>query len=69
MEINHGKHVKLICSLEIGMKVTIEGWGYKFNGKVYTIQDIKRELACASGFLVKIDGYDNYIDSDWISIN
>lgn len=69
MEISLGKHVKLICNLEIGQTVRIDGWGYKFDGKFFKIQDVKKEENCESGFMVKIDGYENYIDSNWIHIS
>ena len=68
MEIQKSRHVKVICDLEVGQTVRLDGWGYKFNGKDFKIVDIKQETNCSSGFMVKIDGYENYIDSDWIHI-
>jgi len=68
MEIKRGKHVKLICELEVGQTVKLDGWGYKFNGKIFKIEDITPQENCSSGFVVKIDGYENYIDSDWIDV-
>jgi len=68
MEIQKHKHVQIICSLEVGQMVKIEGWGYKFDGKQFKIEDIKQSDVCESGFLVKINGYENYLDSNWITI-
>lgn len=69
MEIKLGRHVRLICDLEVGQTVRIDGWGYKFDGKQFKIEHIQRSDNCGSGFLVKIDGYENPIDSDWITRN
>lgn len=68
MELQYGKHVKLICSLEIGQQCKVEGWGYKFDGKIFKITDIKQSENCESGFLVLIDGYENWLDSNWITL-
>lgn len=62
------KWVTIHCHLSIGDEVIIEGWGYKFDNKHFSITDIKYALGCESGFLVKIDGYENYIDSGWITL-
>jgi len=64
---NKWKHVKLTVDLDIGEKVKIDGFGYKLDGKICTITDIKFSPTCQSSVLVKVDMYDNYIDSDWIT--
>lgn len=67
MEVQFKKHVRIICDLQIGDKVRTIGWGYKLDGKDWTITDIKYTGNSESGFLVKIDGYDSYIDSNWLN--
>lgn len=64
---NSAKHVRLVINLEIGEIVEIRDWGYKFDGKKLKIEDIKKSDNCSSGALVKVDGHENYIDSDWIT--
>lgn len=67
MEIQFKKHVRVICDLKIGDKVKTDEWGYQLDGIVREIEDIKAAFGkCTSGFLVKITGYDNYIDSNWL---
>lgn len=68
MEIQHKKHVRVICDLNIGDEVYVEGWGYKLDGNKWVIEDIKEAIGkCESSFLVKINGYDRYIDSNWLN--
>ena len=67
MEIQYKKHVKIICDLEIGDTVFIKGWGYKLDGKDWKVEDVKFSRNCESGFMVKIDGYENYMDSNWLN--
>lgn len=68
MEIQFKKNVRVICDLQIGDKVYTEEWGYKLDGRDWVIEDIKDAIGkCESGFLVKINGYDNYIDSTWLN--
>ena len=66
MEFKFKKHTKIVIDLEIGDKVLTNGWGYKLDGKIWTIEDMKFNLGRASAVLVKIDGYRDYIDSDWL---
>lgn len=67
MEFQFKKHVKVVVDLEIGEKVMTDGWGYKLDGKEWTIKDIKFSPGCESSILVMIDGYDSYIDSSWLN--
>ncbi len=68
MEFKFKKHVRIICDLEIGDKVMTDRWGPKLDGIVHTILDIKPEFGgCESGILVKIDGYDGWIDTGWLN--
>jgi hypothetical protein len=66
MVFNFKKNVSILCHLEIGDKVTTNNWGYKLDGKEHTIEDIKLG-ECESAVLVKIDGYDSFIDSGWLN--
>lgn len=68
MEFKFKKHVSVICNLAIGEQVIIEGWGREFDFKTVTIEDIKFNPGISgSGVQVKVSGYNNYIDSDWIT--
>lgn len=65
MEIQFKKNVRIICDLEIGETVTIKNWGYKLDGE-HKILDMKFSPGCESSFLIKVDGYDSWIDSGWV---
>lgn len=68
MEIQHKKNVRVICDLNIGDKVYTEGWGYRLDGKDWVVEDIKEAIGRSeSGFLVKINGYESYLDSSWLN--
>lgn len=65
MEFQFKKNVRVVVDLEIGETILIEDWGYRLNGK-HVIEDIKPSYGgCESGILIKISGYDSYIDSGW----
>ena len=66
MEVQHSKHVKLVCDLKPGDKVRTDGYGFTLDGKDWTVMEVKRFQNCQSGFMVKIDGYDHLLDSDWL---
>ena len=66
MEFRYKKNVRIVCDLEIGDKVRTDGWGYKLDGKDWVVTDIKLGSG-ESGVLVKIDGYDSYMDSGWLN--
>ncbi len=67
MEIQHKKHVRVICDLEIGDTVTVDGFSPAVNGIDHVIEDILFNMrGCESAFLVKISGYDRYLDSSWL---
>lgn len=66
MEFQFGKHVKVVCDLQIGDKVRTDGWGPKLDGKDWIIEDIQLQLHTESGVIIKINGYPSYIDSNWI---
>lgn len=65
MEIQFSKHVRIICDLKIGDIVRTD-FTYKTKGKDWIIEDIKYSSNSDSGFLVKINGYENYLDSNWL---
>lgn len=65
MELQFKKHVRVICDLAIGDVVRTD-FDYRLNGKDWVIEDIRFAVGnCESGVLVKIDGYERYIDSNW----
>jgi len=60
------KNVKIVVDFEVGETILIEGWGYKLDGK-HTVEDFKTNYGgCESGIMVKISGYENYIDVGWL---
>lgn len=68
MEVQYKKHVRVICDLEVGDKVTTDGWGPQLDGKIHTILEITPAFGrCESGFFVKISGYDRKLDSNWLN--
>lgn len=67
MEFKFAKHVKIVCSLEVGDKVKIYGWGPRFDTKILEIEDIKLQPHIESGVGVKVKGYDGYLSSNWIT--
>lgn len=67
MEIQHAKHVRIICDLNVGDKVRTGNWGYKLDGKEWIVEEIMRHENCESGFMVKINGYESFIDSNWLN--
>lgn len=67
MEFKFKRHTSIHVDLEIGDKVTTDGWGPNLDGKIHTITDIRMTIGTSSGVSVEISGYkDNYIDSDWL---
>jgi len=68
MEIQWKKNVRVICDLEVGDKVTTDGWGKDLDGKTHYVEDIVAAFGhCESGFWVKISGYGGYLDSNWLN--
>lgn len=65
IEIQFGKHVRLICDLNIGDRVKADNWGPKLDGKTLIVTGIKRANS-ESGFMVKVEGYENELDSNWL---
>jgi hypothetical protein len=67
MEVQFKRYVRIICDLEVGDVVQTVNWGYKLDKKDWIITDIKYMLGrCESSFMIKIDGYEHYIDSNWV---
>lgn len=67
MEVQFKRHVRVICDLAIGDKVRTDGFGPNLDGKDWEIEDIRENIGgCESGFQVKINGYKNYLDSNWL---
>lgn len=68
MEVQFKKHVRVICDLEVGDKVTTDNWGPALDNKVYTIEEVIPNIGyCESGFFVRISGYQNLLDSSWLN--
>lgn len=66
MEFQFKKHVKIVVDFEIGEKILIVGWGYKLDGE-HVIEKFKTNFGgCESGIMVKISGYDSFIDVGWL---
>lgn len=67
MEFEFKKNVKIVVDFEVGEKILIKGWGYKLDGE-HTVEDFKTNFGgCESGIMVKISGYDSWIDVGWLS--
>jgi hypothetical protein len=67
MEVQFKRHVRVICDLEVGDKVKTEEWGRDLDNKVHTVESIRPLIGkCESGFMIKISGYANEIDSSWL---
>jgi len=67
MEVQFKKHVRIICDLSVGDAVRTKEFSYKLDGKDRVVEEIKEAIGrCESGFLVKISGYDGFLDSDWL---
>lgn len=67
MEFQFKKNVKIVVDFEVGEKILIEGWGPKLDGE-HTIKEFKKNLGNSeSGIMVKISGYDDWIDVGWLS--
>lgn len=68
-KLDNSPHVTIVVALEIGQACEVKGWGYRLDGKKCIIQDVR--LAgrnSQTGIEVKIDQYDGYLDSAWITL-
>lgn len=60
-------HVIAECTLQIGQKVFVSKGLFKtIEDKDGVVEDVKYSIGCESGFLVKVDIYPDWIDSNWI---
>jgi len=67
MEFQYKKNVKIVVDFEVGEEILIKDWGYKLDGK-HTILEFKINFGgCESGIMVKVDGYDSFIDVGWLT--
>lgn len=67
MEIQFSKHVKITINLNIGDKV-VSDYSNQLKGQELIIEDIKQRIGSSqSGFVVKVDKINRYIDSDWFN--
>lgn len=68
METQLHRHVRVICDLKIGDTVRTRQFSYKLDNRHWIIEDIKWAFGSSeSGVLVKISGYESYIDSNWLA--
>lgn len=68
MEIQWKRNVRVICDLEVGDKVKTDDWGPQLDNKVHAVEEVIPKIGgCESGFMVKISGYLNPIDSNWLN--
>lgn len=66
MEFQFKKHIKIVVDFEIGEKILIVGWGHKLDGE-HVIEKFKTSFGgCESGIMVKLVGYDSFIDVGWL---
>lgn len=74
MTIQFKRNVKLKCELSVGEEVNLMGFNKEIDGN-HVIQEIKYmgvyqgqnwAGSCESGFMVRIDGYDSWLDSGWL---
>ena len=67
MEFQFKKNVKIVVDFEKGEEILIKDFGYNLDGK-HTIQDFKTNFGgCESGIMVKVSGYDSWIDIGWLN--
>lgn len=73
MTVQFKRNVKLMCELSVGEEVNVIGFGPQLDGN-HVIEEIKYigpfqgnnwAGSCESGFMVRIDGYDSWLDSGW----
>ena len=68
MEVQFKRHVRVICDLKVGDKVKTDGWSPAMDSKVHTVDKIEwAPGGCESNFKIKISGYPNPIDSNWVN--
>lgn len=68
MEVQWKKNVRVICDLDVGDKVTTDGWGRELDNKVHEVVNVEyRPGSCESGFMIKISGYKDPLDSNWLN--
>jgi len=67
MEKQIGKHTRLICDINIGDTVRMNGFNLKLDNKDFIVEDIITSNS-PSGFMVKTSGYHNYVDADWLTV-
>lgn len=66
MEFEFKRNVKIVVDFEVGENILVKDWGVKLNGE-HTVEDFKTNFGgCESGIMVKISGYDSWIDVGWI---
>lgn len=67
MEVQFKKNVRVICDLNIGDRVKTDEWGPALDGKIHTVEAVIEAIGkCESGFMIKISGYNNPLDSNWL---
>lgn len=66
-KMENSPHVTHVVNLEIGERVTVNGFVPALNDKISTIKDIRLcKGASQTGIEVLLNHYPRYIDSAWI---
>lgn len=68
MKFQYAKNVEIVTSLEVGMKVSTD-IVKRGIPEIHTIEAITYNPNCESAIMVKISGYKNMIDSNWVTKN
>lgn len=66
MEFMFKQNVKLVVPFEAGERVLIQGFSSKVDGYHNIVAFKENYGGCESGIMVKISGYDSWIDIGWI---
>ncbi len=69
MRIQFKRNVFIECTLDVGDTVNIYGFSHKVDG-LHKIEDVVYAdgYNCESGFQVRVSGYPNLIDSNWVTL-
>lgn len=67
MEKQYAKHVRIICDLNPGDKVTIDGYSKDLEGRELTVESVHYHPNCQSAFMVKVEEWSRTLDSTWFT--
>jgi len=66
MTVQVSTHVKLICDLQPGDVVRINGHSQKLNGKDLIVEEVVYDRNCESRFMVSLKNVEGRFDSNWL---